>query len=332
MESPTARRAAIMRSIETDVRPPYSVQFELSYRCNLRCNMCYNGSGPARPGELTDSEWLDIVQQTIDVGILEAIVSGGEPLVRGPEFVCRIVEMLSDAGISVHLITNGGYVDRDFVRSLSGLNIRIIQTSIDGHIPEIHDVIRGPNFNDVVTATTLFTTHGFFCRIGTTIQRLNEHHLEDLVNLAILLGAQEIVIDQFLPIGRSIGNYQEIATTRSHEDIRDEVQKLSETYSNLIVVRQGMFCRDQLHHQGEQEFSDSVIVRPNGDLRIGCMAPFSCGNVRDGGFAEVWQRQGALAWHSPKVRKYVESVTDNPSLMAAHKRLGANNGYENESL
>ena len=318
-----------IRYVDNPVPPPYSVQFELSYKCNLRCTMCYNGSGPARPGELTDEEWFDIVQQTIDTGILEAIVSGGEPLIRGQAFVRRLLEMLSDAGISIHLITNGTYVDEDFVRSLRGLNMRIIQTSIDGHTPEIHDEIRGPNFRDVTAATALFAKYGFFCRVGTTIQRLNEHHLVDLVEMAVLMGAREVVVDQFLPIGRSVSTYDDISTTRSHDDIRDEVARLAQTYSHLITIRQGMRCNDQLKQQADQEVNDSVIIRPNGDIRLGCMAPFTCGNVRDLGFSNLWYSKGAQAWRSPKVAAYVEAAVDNPALLEQQKRLGILNGYEN---
>src|SRR3972149_1723987 len=118
-----------IRRFDGSTRPPYSIQFELTFRCNLRCNMCYNGSGPKRPGELSGEEWLDVVRQAIDIGILEAIISGGEPLLKGSKLVRRILGMLTDAGVSIHLITNGTYVTEEFVKSLRGMNMRICQTS-----------------------------------------------------------------------------------------------------------------------------------------------------------------------------------------------------------
>ena len=315
------------------VRAPYSIQFELTYRCDLSCVMCYNGSGETIERELSDNEWLDIVRQAIDLGIMEAIVSGGEPLMRGKAFVIQLLEMLSDSGISIHLITNGTFVDRDFVRSLRGLNLRIIQTSIDGHTPEIHNVIRqGQNFNDVVAATSLFVSHGFYCRVGTTIVKMNEEHIEDILELAVSLGSQEIVIDQFLPIGRSILNYEQLATFRSHEDIRKEIERLGKAYADLITVRIGMLCQDQLRQCSDQEVNDSIIIRPNGDLRLGCMAPFTCGNVMDRGLRALWETGGAYAWKSPKVTGYVKRVHDNASMMAEYRTLGILNGYENEKI
>jgi MoaA/NifB/PqqE/SkfB family radical SAM enzyme len=295
--------------------------------------MCYNGSGETIDRELTDDEWLDIVRQSIDLGIMEAIVSGGEPLMRSKTFVIRLLEMLSDSGISIHLITNGTFVDRDFVRSLRGFNLRIIQTSIDGHTPEIHNAIRqGRNFNNVVAATSLFASHGFYCRIGTTIVKMNEEHIEDILEFAVSLGSQEIVIDQFLPIGRSVLNYGKITTSRSHEDIRKEIERLGKAYADLITVRIGMLCQDQLQQCSDQEVNDSIIIRPNGDLRLGCMAPFTCGNVMDKGLRYVWETGGAYAWKSPKVTEYVNRVHDNASMMAEYKNLGVLHGYENEQI
>lgn len=315
------------------VRAPYSIQFELTYRCDLNCIMCYNGSGEAIGRELSDDEWLEIVRQAIDLGIMEAIVSGGEPLMRRKEFVIQLLETLSDSGISLHLITNGTFVDRDFVRSLRGLNLRIIQTSIDGHTPDIHNAIRqGRNFNDVVMATSLFASHGFYCRVGTTIVKMNEEFIEDILELAVSLGSQEIVIDQFLPIGRSILNYDQIATSRSHEDIRKEIERLSKAYLDLITVRIGMLCQDQLRQCSDQEVNDSIIIRPNGDFRLGCMAPFTCGNVMESGLRALWETSGAYAWKSPKVLEYVHRVHDNASMMAEYKNLNVLHGYENEKI
>lgn len=329
--APAPTPAAPIRRSDAEVPPPFAVQFELTYRCNLRCNMCYNGSGEQRAGELSDQEWIDVVADAIECGILEAIISGGEPLLRGPGFVRRLIEMLTEAGVAVHLITNGSRVDRQFVRSLRGLNIQIVQTSIDGPRAAVHDAIRGSNFNDVAAATYLFAQHGFYCRIGTTIQRVNEDCLADMVELAVQLGASEILIDQFLPIGRSIDHYADIATRRTHDDIRGEVAELAERYAHLIAVRQAFTCGDQLRQQAERAVSDSVIVRPNGDLRLGCMAPFTCGSARDG-FAKVWAARGALAWADAEVRAFVDAVTDNPGLMAAHRRLGIARGHENVAI
>jgi MoaA/NifB/PqqE/SkfB family radical SAM enzyme len=295
--------------------------------------MCYNGSGTAQQGELEDREWFDIVQQAIDLGILEAIISGGEPLLRGRDFVLRILHMLTDAGVAIHLITNGSYVTPDFVRSLRGINLRICQTSIDGPNADIHDSIRGRKNYDLATrAAHLFASHGFNTRIGCTLQRRNQDYIHEMVDQAVMLGAHDIVIDEFLPIGRSMDIYPEIVCTKPHDKIREEVLRSQKIFHNMILVLEGMTCQDQLRQQAAMEVNDSIIIRPDGELRLGCMAPFSAGNVREQGLAKAWERLGAYAWKTDRVRQYVESVRDNPSLMAEQRRLGIRYGYENVNL
>jgi MoaA/NifB/PqqE/SkfB family radical SAM enzyme len=326
-------KARPIRHVENDIRPPYSIQFELTFKCNLSCNMCYNGSGQARPGELSDREWIEIVQQAIDLGILEAIISGGEPLLRGRDFVLRILRMLTDAGVATHFITNGTFVTPDFVRSLRGINMRLCQTSIDGPSREVHDAIRGKKNYDLVTrATHLLASHGFNTRIGCTIQRKNQDYIQEMIEQAVMLGANEIVIDEFLPIGRSIGNYDDILVTKSRDEIREEVRHLREVYQSTILVREGMACHDQLNQQAAMEVNDSIIIRPDGELRLGCMAPFSAGNAKKQGLAKAWSDAGAFAWKSHKVQEYICSVKDNRTLMEQQQQLGIFNGYENVQL
>lgn len=291
-----------IRILNETARPPYSIQFEITFRCNLRCNMCYNGSGPARPGELSNNDWLEIARQAIDLGMMEAIVSGGEPLLKGSKLVHKMLGMFTDAGVSIHLITNGTYVTEEFVRSLKSMNMRICQTSIDGPNAEIHNVIRGQdNFDDVTNATNLFSSYGFNSRVGTTIQRMNENCIQEMIELAVILGAHEIVVDEFLPIGRSISNYEMIKPTRARDLIREEIRYYRDAYQTMVLVREGMSCNEQLRQQAAPEINDSIIVRPDGELRLGCMAPFTVGNVRAGGLAKVWREAGARAWKSPKV-------------------------------
>jgi hypothetical protein len=100
----------------------------------------------------------------------------------------------------------------------------------------------------------------------------------------------------------------------------------------MVLVREGMSCEDQLRQQAAPDVNDSIIIRPDGEMRLGCMAPFTVGNVRNGGLAKVWRESGSSAWKSDKVQSYVENVTDNAALLAQHRSLGALNGYENATL
>src|SRR3954447_280830 len=88
---------------------PIGAKLELTYHCNLRCSFCYTDSPRrtlARTAEMEDSQWLDIVDQALDLGIIEAVLTGGEPLLRR-ELALEAARRISAAGVMVTMNTNG---------------------------------------------------------------------------------------------------------------------------------------------------------------------------------------------------------------------------------
>jgi len=53
------------------------------------------------------------------------------------------------------------------------------------------------------------------------------------------------------------------------------------------------------------------IIRPNGDFRLDCMAPFTIGNVLEQPLDYIWKEKGEHAWNNPKVMEYVKSIDVN---------------------
>ena len=53
--------------------------------------------------------------------------------------------------------------------------------------------------------------------------------------------------------------------------------------------------------------NQGAIIRPNGDIRLDCVAPFTIGNVIDDDFFEVWRKKSRYVWGSPELIEYYES-------------------------
>ena len=70
------------RMRETPPVRPVGVKLELTALCNLRCPFCYTDSPRAtreRRLDLSDDVWRGVVKEAIELGVLEAVVTGGEP-------------------------------------------------------------------------------------------------------------------------------------------------------------------------------------------------------------------------------------------------------------
>ena len=89
---------------------PIAGNFELTARCNFNCPMCYVHMTPEQikasgRQELTAKQWLDIARTACDRGMVFALLTGGEPLVRKDFF--EIYEGMRQMGILVSINSNG---------------------------------------------------------------------------------------------------------------------------------------------------------------------------------------------------------------------------------
>ena len=91
-------------------RRPLSCFFELTYRCNFHCRMCYIRMSDAQAASFgrmrTVEEWLDMARQIFDVGVLYLTLTGGE-CTQYPGFD-RLYEKLARMGFRLSLMTNAG--------------------------------------------------------------------------------------------------------------------------------------------------------------------------------------------------------------------------------
>ena len=109
---------------------PLSCTFELTYRCNFNCRMCYihmTDEQASKYGRLrTLEEWLDMARQIRDSGVLYLTLTGGE-CTRYPDFI-DLYEQLSQMGFLITIMSNaGGYSEaiRDVFRRFPPHNAAI---------------------------------------------------------------------------------------------------------------------------------------------------------------------------------------------------------------
>ena len=67
---------------------PYGGSFELTPLCNLDCKMCYvHLQDPSvRQRMLSGEQWLSIIRQAIDAGMMKPMLTGGEAMTH-PAFL-----------------------------------------------------------------------------------------------------------------------------------------------------------------------------------------------------------------------------------------------------
>ena len=299
-------------------RAPVGVQFELTYKCNLRCKQCYNDSGIQKKPELSTNQWLNITEKLCKMGLFECVISGGEPLLHDGLF--DIMNMLDDYQVKVILITNGWLLNADIVSKLSKYDFNWLQVSIDGAKSKTHDSIRGKSgsWERAIRGAKLVADEGLPLVIANVGMRSNLEELGELIDISGYLGACQIITGEGLLIGRGSALAKELPFTKEEREkfytITNEKRKewgnstsvsislppeISSRYNFIIPPR-------------------VMLIRPNGDVKLGCMEPFKVGNVLDSDLETLWRRVRD-AWDHPMVKEFINHITDNKSL-STYKR------------
>jgi MoaA/NifB/PqqE/SkfB family radical SAM enzyme len=215
-------------------RRSLSCLWELTYRCNARCAICAYWRRPSRiDDELTLAEIKEGLDRIHRHGCRFVNFTGGEPTIRRD--LEDIVRHASSLSMWTSLVTNGGLLTRDRVRSLRQAGLDSMLVSLDSPDPATHDRIRGvPNLHARAVATLRVMSEEFATglRIGGVMCVLAPHNvaaLRDVVALARELGVYVL----FQPYhDRKTGSRE--FCPRITASLAAEIRELGRTSGNIL--------------------------------------------------------------------------------------------------
>lgn len=129
---------------------PLSVTLLVSYRCNLRCKMCFYYNEVEKDKickliedkiqhELSLVQIKGLINQCADMKVKVFTIHGGEPLLYPNIF--KISKYAKDKGMLVNFVTNGTLINEAIAKKIIDAGINHITFSLDGP-KAIHDDIR----------------------------------------------------------------------------------------------------------------------------------------------------------------------------------------------
>ena len=145
----------------------------LTEACNYACVHCRR---PSDPLILEKPEVLRVLSDASELGLETVSFCGGEPFMHR-----HFVEIAQEAirlGLQVQMVTHGGFVTRERVEQLRGLDC--LTVSIDGPAA-VHERIRGvpDSWEKAADALVIAAEAGIPTGVNTVIQRDNAEHLWD---------------------------------------------------------------------------------------------------------------------------------------------------------
>jgi MoaA/NifB/PqqE/SkfB family radical SAM enzyme len=264
---------------------PIGAKLELTYHCNLRCGFCYTDSPRrtlARTVEMGDDQWRRIVDQTIELGLIEAVLTGGEPLLRR-ELTLETVERLTAAGVTVTLNTNGWFLDAEIADRLARTGARV-HISLDGASAELHDASRGvPGaWRRAVEAIDRMLSRGSRVQVVHVVTPRNEATFEQFLDQMRLLAPTSLRVVPVALIGAAARkggwavDFERVLATvdRFGRPPRPRVLTGSELPDTVVAL---------------DSAPRAFLVRPNGAFLADSQHPFSFGDAGRQDLDECWQ-------------------------------------------
>ena len=182
------------------------VAWEITRRCNLLCAHCRAAAeDEAYEGELSTDECFRIIDSILEVGKPIMILTGGEPLLRPDIF--KIGKYATNRGLRVVIGTNGTVITEENVALMQEVPISRVGVSIDFPTPELQDKFRGKPgaFSAAIAGIREARRAGIEVQINSTITKMNASYLDDLLKLALDLGAIAFHPFMLVPTGRGKG-------------------------------------------------------------------------------------------------------------------------------
>lgn len=286
---------------------PIGAKLELTYACNLRCGFCYTDSPRhtlQRTPELSDEQWREVVRQSLELGIVEAVVTGGEPFLR-KELTLGLIETLAEAGVGVTLNTNGWFVDEEVAGRLGALRGVTAHVSLDGARAGLHDGSRGVpgSWRRAVEGIDRLLGAGVGVCVVHVVTPGNADAVPEFLEQMWALGVPWARVTPVVVTGAAArgGDWQ-----ISRAALEDAVEDFRRRHGSAmrIVLQPG--TGGSITLQG-REAPGSYLVRPNGDVRPDSMRPFSFGNAPRDGVAACWAaiRGG---WDDERINRWADSL------------------------
>ena len=196
--------------------PPIGMLAELTHRCPLRCPYCSNPLElEGRSDELSTAEWRRVFAEAAALGVLQLHLSGGEPAVR--DDLEDLVTHARAAGLYVNLITSGMLLDEARIHRLREAGLDHLQLSIQGVDEETADRIggyKGVHIHKMRIARAVREA-GLPLTVNAVMHRHNIDRLEEVIALAVTLGAHRLEVAHVQYYGWALLNRQALMPTRA---------------------------------------------------------------------------------------------------------------------
>ncbi|SHG89587.1 radical SAM additional 4Fe4S-binding SPASM domain-containing protein [Thermosyntropha lipolytica DSM 11003] len=326
----------------SEIRRPLVV-WNMTNRCNLRCQHCYiDAEDKHYKEELTTEEARDFIYDLGKMRVPVLLFSGGEPLLRKDLFL--LGELAAEQGLRPVISSNGTLIDDEMAKKIRKAGFQYVGISIDGR-EETHDNFRAQrgSFRAALRGIRACLDNGVKTGIRFTVHKQNMDDLPAILELVEKEGIPRFCMYHLVYSGRGKSM---AAMDTSQEEKRSILEFLSrktvELFNKGVEVEilttdnhaDGIFL---FHYIKEKEPKRAEEIVQLLHMHGGCSAgtkfanvdaygrvhpcqfwqDYTVGNIREKPFSEIWNADDELMVKLREKEKHVKGKCRE----CAHKSL-----------
>jgi len=307
---------------------PDSVAFNVTNRCNLKCEYCFQKVNTKQSQEASFEEIISVLNQLDSMKVSEVLLEGGE--IFAAPFIEKLLGKLDDYKIKFHIITNGTLLTPKLVDKISQISLSI-GVSLDGPTPELNSQRGGKEiYYKILSAIEMLVSRGITTFVNCTVTKNNIDSIEQLIELCNKLNVYGIVFQELHCSGKADKSYYYNNYIHYSQLVKfKEVYEIAQSkYSNMNFVNSEIFClleaperyltvcNPNLKYKPKKIFRCAAgrkfcLITPNLDvIPCGILEDYPCGNLREASFIEIWQNSERLKF----IRRISELRVDEISM------------------
>ncbi len=304
----------------------FTVLIELTYRCNLNCFFCYNDTA-LRGTILTRRQYFDLLHELRKLGVMNIVLSGGEPLAH-PDFF-ELGKKAKELGFVIRIKSNGHALRERLISKIKNeIDPFIIDISLHGACAETHDrQTRVPgSFRVLMKNLELLKEAGMRFKLNSTLTAWNTEETEGMYEIADRFGVN-LQIDTTVTL-RDNGDREPLDIAPSRKDIESlfELQrKLAATAALSDTPATSHKAPDQNKKPSTNTKTASggrhcgagastIAIDPYGTVYPCVQWRHAIGSLHDNCISDIWFRNDAIE----NIRK------ENNEAAVALNQLGKN--------
>jgi len=283
--------------------------FYITDDCNLRCEQCLYKPLLKKDSEIELETALTLAKTLKDMGAFKLTIMGGEPTRYGYKEGNRplliLIRKAKEMGYEYVRIDTNGQFSPTLLEQIDFKKLDEISFSLDGHIPEINDPLRGKgSFNRCVSSIKKAVSLGCNTHITCCIHRGNigkdengNYLIDSMIRFASSLGIKKINFHGIFRHGVARDNWigETYVSPEEYAELFEAITQNVESGQYNVPVRipqERLLTQEEFDENPDYygycpvKLGERVLVHPNGQIRVCSLligTPYSIAKFDDKG-------------------------------------------------